>query len=317
MPKAVASEDPDASRSLRRAVLAAAASIALLAPGPSAAAEVVLSPDAQQHLGIKTAVLTLQHRSAQVDAFAKVLDPGPLAALQSDLSTAEAAAAASGAEAARSVALAKAGESMAKKDAEAAVAQAKGDQAKLALLRRRVGLEWGPGLARMSDGRRIRLIQALAAGKAALVQVDTPSNAGQPGAHTVEIDIGDTSVHAPVLGPSRNAEPRLQSSGLIALVTGPQAVLFSIGLTQSARINTSSSVSGVVIPRSAVVRSQGSDWAYVLTAAGRFDRRRLADPAPETDGLFVAQGFRPGEAVAVQGVAALLTAELGQPGPGG
>ena len=318
MHNSVASKARKVSRSLERAAFAALASIALLAPGVSAAApEVVVGSDAQQRLGVKTAVLTPQHRSAQVDAFAKVLDPGPLAALQSDLSTAEAAAAASSAEATRAVALAKAGESLAKKDAEAAVAQAKGDQAKLALLHRRVGLEWGPGLVRMTDQRRGALIQALAAGKAALVQVDTPSNEGQPGARTVEIDIGDASVHAPVLGPSRTAEPRLQSSGLIALVTGPQAVLFSVGLTQSARINTSSSTAGVVIPRSAVVRHQGSDWAYVLTGAGRFERRPLVNPAPETDGLFVSQGFRPGEAVAVQGVAALFTAELGQAAPGG
>lgn len=297
--------------------LAVLAGLGLVTAGTAALADVELPAAAQQHLGIVTARLTQQHRSTQVAAFAKVLDPGPLAALQSDLSTAEAAAAASGAEARRSQALARSGEALARKDAEAAVAQAREDQAKLDLLRRRVGLEWGPGLARLSDGRRTQLIQALSAGKAALVQVDTPSNEGQPGARTVEIDIGDGSVHAPVLGPSRNAEPRLQSSGLIALVTGPQAILFSIGLTQSARINTSSNVSGVVVPRAAVVRSQGSDWAYVLTGGTHFERRLLADPVPETGGLFVTQGLRPGDAVAVQGVAALFAAEQGQPRQGG
>ncbi len=133
----------------------------------------------------------------------------------------------------------------------------------------------------------------------------------------MEIDIGDGSVHAPVLGPSRNAEPRLQSSGLIALVTGPQAILFSIGLTQSARINTSSAVAGVVIPRAAVVRSQGSDWTYVLTQDTHFERRRLAEPVPETGGLFIPQGFQPGEVIVVQGVAALFAAEQNPPRQGG
>ena len=291
--------------------------LGVAASGLPAGADIVLRTDVQQRLGIRTAALAPAHRSTQVAAFAKVLDPGPLAALEADLDTAAAAAAASTAEARRAEALATSGEGMARKDAEAAVAQARGDQAKLSLLRRRIGLEWGPGLARLSDQRRGRLIQALAAGKAALVQVDTPSNEGQPGARTVEIDIGDGSVHAPVLGPSRNAEPRLQSSGLIALVTGPQAILFSIGLTQSARINTSSALPGVVIPRGAVVRGQGSDWAYVLTQETHFERRRLADPVPETGGLFVTRGFRPGEVVVVQGVAALFAAEQGQPRQGG
>ena len=293
----------------------AAAAIGLSAP--VALAQLALPPAAQQHLGVKTAVLTQARRSTQVAAFAKVLDPGPLAALEADLDTAAAAAAASGAEAARASALARSGESMSSKDAEAAVAQAKGDQAKLALLRRRIGLEWGPGVAQLPDRRRVQLIQALAAGKAALVQVDTPSNEGQDGARSVEIDIGSTSVEAQVLGHSRTAEPRLTSSGLIALVTGPQAILFSNGLTQSARINTSSAVTGVVIPRDAVVRYQGSDWAYVLTGGTRFERRRLDSPVPEAGGLFIARGVWPGEAVAVQGVAALLAAELGQSRRGG
>ena len=307
---------PRRGRALRRSIAAAVAG-AIALSGLSAFAQIVLPEATQQHLGIKTTVLPLQHKSAQVAAFAKVLDPGPLAALESDLDTAAAAAAASGAEAARASALAHNGESMARKDAEAAVAQAKADQAKLALLRRRIGLEWGPGVARLSDRRRVQLIQALAGGRAALVQVDSPSNEGQDGARSVEIDIGSGSVQAAVLGHSRNAEPRLTSSGLVALVTGPQAILFSIGLTQSARIDTSSSVQGVVVPRSAVVRYQGSDWAYVLTGGTRFERRLLQSPAPEPGGLFVAQGLRPGEAVAIGGVAALFAAEQGQSRPGG
>ncbi len=112
-----------------------------------------------------------------------------------------------------------------------------------------------------------------------------------------------------MIGPSRTAEPRLQSSGLICLVAGPQAVLFSVGLTQSARINQPTSESGVVLPRGAVVRSEGSDWAYVRTGPAAFERRQIQDPIPEADGYFVGHGFAPGDVVAVQGVAALFAAD--------
>jgi len=247
----------------------------------------------------------------QVAAFAKVLDPGPLAQLESDLDTAIAAAAASGAEAARARALSPGSAAMSAKDAEAAISQARQDELKVVQLRRQVGLQWGPGLARMSDARRQGLVKALSEGHAALVQVDTPDSQGQAGARTVEIDIGSGSVHAPVIGPSRNAEPRLQSSGLIALVTGPQAILFSIGLTQSARIDQPSSQTGVLLPRTALIRYQGLDWAYVRRGPGQFERRQVSGPTPEKDGDFVAQGFQPGEQVAVQGVAALFAAEQG------
>ena len=267
--------------------------------------------DLQRRLGVRTVVLTPQRHAMQVAAFAKVLDPGPLAALESDIDTAVAAAAASAAEAARARVLSAQGGAMSAKDAEAAISQARQDQAKLALLRRRVGLEWGPGLARISDTRRRALVKAVSEGHAALVQVDTPDSQGQAGARSVEIDIGSGSVRAPVIGPSRTAEARLQSSGLIALVTGPQAILFSVGLVQSARIDQPSAQSGVLLPRSALIRYEGADWAYVRRGPARFERRQVADPSPEKEGDFVAQGFSPGEVVAVQGVAGLFAAELG------
>jgi len=273
-------------------------------------------PDLQRRLGVKTAPLKAEHRKSEVDAFAKVLDPEPLVQLDSDLRTAAAAAAASGAEAQRSAALHSAGAAVSAKDAETATAQARSDALHLSMLRRRVGLEWGPGLSRMSDAQRDQLVAALVAGKAALVHVDTPSNAGQAGAKTVKIDVGDDSVPGRVLGPARAAEPRLQSSGLIVEVTGPSAVLLSVGLTQSAHIDTSSTLQGVGLPREAIIRYRGSVWAFVSHDGNRFERRLVENAVPEEAGLFVPGGFAAGEQVVVQGAAGLFAAELGRPGGG-
>ena len=190
--------------------------------------------------------------------------------------------------------------------------QAKQDAIKVTFLRQRLGLEWGPGIVRMSDRQRAALIHALASGKAALVHVDTPSNDGQAGARTVKIDVGTDSVPGIVLGAARAAEPRLQSSGLIVEVTGPSAILLSVGLTQSAHIDSGDPQSGVVVPRSAVIRYQGSTWAYVRRADGRFERRLILNGVPEDAGLFVTSGFAPGEQVVTRGAASVFTAELGQ-----
>jgi len=290
--------------------LAAALAAALAACGAARAQPVLtLGVDQQQRLGIGVEALAETRRQTQVAAFAKVLDTGPLAQLESDLDSQIAQADASAREAERARTLGKNSTSMSAKDAEAAIAQARQDQTKLALLRRQVGLQWGPGVARLSDARRRALIRSLSEGHAALVQVDTPDSEGQAGAKTVEIDIGSGSVQGRVLGPSRNAEPRLQSSGLICLVTGPQAILFSIGLTQSARINQPSSQTGVLLPRSALVRFEGSDWVYVRTGLRTFERRAADDPVPEADGDFVAKGFSPGDQVVVRGAAALFAAD--------
>jgi len=292
-------------------VLITALSVAGQAHAAASGGSLSLPIDVQRRLGVKTATLTAEKRKAEVDAFAKVLDPGPLVALDSDLRTAIAAAAASRAEAARSKLLHANGGTVSAKDAEAAEAQGRSDATHVVFLRHRVGLEWGPGIARLSDRRRQDLIAALSAGRAALVHVDTPSNQGQDGAKTVRVDVGSGSVPGVVLGPARTSEPRLQSSGLIVEVTGPSAILLSIGLTQSAHIDSGSPQPGVVLPRSALIRYRGSTWAYVRHPAG-YERRLVENGAPQEGGLFVASGFSPGEDVVTAGAAGLFAAELSQ-----
>jgi hypothetical protein len=290
--------------------------LAIIAPTAAwgQAPSITIDAPSQARMGLTTQILSSGRQSAQIDAFAKVLDPGPLAQLESDLLAAEAAAAASNAEAQRARALFGSGGGVALKDVETAEAQAAGDASRLDLLRRRVGLEWGPGVARLSPSRRAQLLRDLAAGTAALVHVDTPSNEGQAGARTVDIDVGtgDQSVHGMVLGPARAAEPRLQSSGLIVEVRGESAVLLSVGLTQSAHINSTSAVTGVVIPRSAVIRFQGSDWAYVRLGPTRFERRLIQNPIPQDKGLFASAGFEAGESVVDRGAAELFAVEQAQ-----
>ena len=281
--------------------------------GAASAAGVRLSPTVERQLAIATRTVTLTHRATEVDAFAKVLDPGPLVQLDSDLATAQAAAEASSAEAARAKALHAADGGVSAKDTESAVAQARSDALKVEILLRRVGLEWGPGVVRMTPAARGRLVRGLAAGKIALVHVDTHNNEGQAGARVVKVDIGDGSATGVVLGPARAAEPRLQSSGLLVEVTGPTAILLSVGLTQSAHIETSTAQTGVLVPRAAVIRFKGSDWVYVRAGPGVYVRRLIESPVPQQEGFFVPKGLSPGDEVVARGAAALFTAEQSLP----
>jgi len=296
---------------MKRFILITAAAACLAGvSGPAWAAGIQLNAEVQGRLGIKTQSLALTHQSGEIDAFAKVLDPGPLVQLASDLATAEAAAAASRAEAQRATALHASNSGVAAKDMEAAVSQARQDALKVDFLRQRLGLEWGPGVARLSPAARAKLMRGLAAGTVALVHVDTHNNEGQTGARFVKVDVGSDSVRGVVIGPARAAEPRLQSSGLIVQIEGPSAILLSVGLTQSAHIETSDPKAGVLLPRSAIIRFQGADWAYVQTSATAFTRRLVQNPAPEADGFFVADGFAAGDKVVVGGAAALFADEL-------
>ena len=297
------------ARTVRLLGCVASLAWAVLAGAQAAAATVELTPAAQQRLGVATLRLAAARRAAELDAFAKVLDPAPLVQTDSDLRTAEAAAAASGAEARRADALHRQNGEVSAKDAQAATAQARADALHVQLLRRQLALAWGPGVASLDARRREALVRGLAAGRVALVHVDTHNNQGQAGARSVRIDIGDSSVTGRVIGPARAAEPRLQSSGLIVEVTGKSAVLLAVGLTQSAHIASANQQSGVVTPRSAVVRYEGSDWVYVRVASDRFERRLLPDPTPAPEGYFAPHGLAAGDEVVVQGASALFALE--------
>ena len=293
-----------------KAASAIALAIVTLAMAPAAAfAGISVSPSEQTRLGIVTRKLVATRHSAEVDAFAKVLDPGPLVQLQSDLATAESAATASAAEATRSRALNSQGAAVSAKDMEAAVAQARSDALRVTFLRQRLGLEWGPGVARLSDAARGRLVRGLSAGTIALVHVDTHNNEGQTGARFVKVDIGDASVRGPVIGPARAAEPRLQSSGLIVEIDGRSAILLSVGLTQSAHIESTTAETGVLVPREAVIRFEGSDWVYARSGPSVFERRMLETPIPEADGFFVSRGLAAGDDIVVRGATGLFVAE--------
>jgi hypothetical protein len=246
------------------------------------------------------------------------MDPGPLAALDADIAAAAAAVQASQAEARRARGLYGADATVSRKTAEAAEAMARADAAKLTLLRRRVGLEWGSALSRLSDAQRGALVANLASGRSALVRIDAATGFGQVPPPSLEIDLGRLgAAHARVLGFARTSDARMAGAGLIALVSGPQAAAMPAGLTATARVAVARAQPGVMIPRTALIRAEGKTWAYVRRSATDFERRPVIGATPDPDGLFAPQGFRANEPVVVSGASALLAAERGAAEPEG
>jgi hypothetical protein len=292
-------------------VRAAVLGVALLAAPALAAPEALLKIDAatQARIGVTTVPLQAARRSASVTGFARALDPGPLAQLDSDIATAAAALAASQAEAARTKALNAADQTVSKQAAEAAASQARQDAAKLQLLRRRVGMEWGPSLAKLSDARRSKLVADIAAGRAALVRIDSAQGLSQVhGSAEIELGAGGRA-HAAILGPSRVGDPRLQSTGVLALVSGPAALQFGNGTVAPATIGGGAGAEGVVIPRAALLRNAGQTFVYIRRDAGNFERRAVPAGLNDPAGLFVTSGFKAGEAVVTAGAAQLFAAQ--------
>lgn len=288
----------------------ALALFALLSASRAQAASplIEMSADIQRKLGLATQPAAAVHHAGGLTGFARVLDPGPLAVLDSDIVQAAAMAQASQAEAVRAKGLAAADATVSTRAAEAAIAQARADAAKLNLLRRRLGLEWGPAFMTMSEPRRGALVGQLASGAAALVRID--AGASLTGAKSVRLDLGGgRSANVQVLGAARAADARLLSSGLVGLVLGPQAAELGVGLTLPASIAVSGGGEGVMVPRSALIRASGATFVYVRKDATHFERRTLTGAATDPAGLFASGGVSPGEPVVTAGAAALHAAE--------
>lgn len=294
---------------MRRTILALALGVAVATPALAAPVLLKINATTQARLGVTTAPLAGVRKTASVSGFARAVDPVPLATLDADIAAAAAALGASQAEATRTRTLNAADQTVSKRVAEAAAAQARADAAKLALLRRRVGLEWGPSLQAMSDARRGRLIGDIAAGRAALVRIDASSGLSHL-TGTATIDLGPSGLaRAAILGPARVGDPRLQSTGLLALVSGPQALRMASGTVAPATLAAGSSASGVIVPRAALLRTAGKTFAYVRRDPASFERRAVTGGVPDPAGLFVTAGFRAGELVVTKGAAQLFAAE--------
>ncbi len=260
-------------------------------------------------LQIRTAQLQAAHGDDTIPGFATVMDTSTFLQLLSDYGAAKAALAASQAEANRTAILAK-DATVSAKVAEAAKAQAVADQTKVTLLRQRLGFEWGPYFAGLSDASLTQLAHDIAAGQAAVIRVDTPSGKGQRGATSVAIDLAAFgSVQARVVGVARTADQKLQSPGVVAIVTGSQAAYLGNGLTLTATLYGGGATAGILVPNGALLRKSGHVYAYVRTAPQTFVRREVVPLRVVADGLVTNQGFRIGDTVAIRGASALLAAE--------
>ncbi|WP_225010198.1 efflux RND transporter periplasmic adaptor subunit [Novosphingobium percolationis] len=263
--------------------------------------EVRLERAEQQRVGLSVAPAITTTAPAITHGFARGLDGGALAAIDAEIVTARAAAGASRAEAARLAELFAQDQSASAKSVEAARAQSAADAARVGLAERRIGLEYGPGLARLGPGARHALIADIAAGRAALVRIDVPG-ANLDALSRMRIDGSAVAV----LGPAAAADARLQSAGLLAILRGPIAASVTNGRILDVKVERGSAESGVAVPRDAVLRWRGGLWVYRQEGPESFERVELVDARPIGGGWFVRSGLTAGNRVVTGGAETLL-----------
>jgi hypothetical protein len=296
------------------AILAVFLSPICIMAGNSAPASEPLTISAadQARLGVSTIQLTSQQEREGVFAVVRAVDPAALFALAADFQSATAAATASGDELARLESLARNDNSASRKSVQATRQTAEADAARLTLVKRRIAVEWGVSFRSMMTDGFGELADAIARGEAALVRADCPE---QPAGVRGDIEFALAPEIAPVtatpLGLSGSADARLQTIGLFGVVKGEAAQQVRPGRLFSGEIKTSKILSGVVIPRSAILRIAGDSFAYVKTGDTTFERRPISNATVISDGWYVSEGFSSGDTIVTSGAGSMLAVERG------
>jgi hypothetical protein len=287
------------------------APVAEVATETTAANGVHMDAETQAKMGVAVAPVAATSAPQTAEGFARVIDVGPLAAIESEVSAAEAAAASSQEEYRRLQTLAAQDQAASARSVEQARAQAAADAARAKLAARRIGLEWGASLERMSDGERSRLLTDIAAGHAALLRIDSPGVAAAVKRAIVRLEKGGDPIAVTIIGQAAAADARLQTTGLLGLVRGAAASTLPTGRLLQADLELGEAQPGLLLPASALLRTENSVWVYLKTGEDTFERRDVGAGRAVPDGWFIAEGVAAGDQVVTEGAASLLAAEQG------
>ena len=279
-------------------------------------AVISMSDETQGDLGILVKSLAAFQMSPEVKGYGKVLDPALLAGLLTELALAQAAYTASSAELARLKTLEGQGNASTRALQTADTAALR-DRLAVQSARERLALSWGKALADQKDLPAFaHLLTSL---EAALVRIDLPvgETLQAPPAGARMATLSGQSSEAEFLEPAPSVDPQMQGRGYIFLLK-PNSPRLSPGESVIGYLKTPGEpLVGVVIPREAVVRTEGAGWVYVLNSGGdAFTRVEVALDHPTEGGWFVTKGVSAGEFVVVTGAQQLLSIELRGQGGG-
>jgi len=270
---------------------------------------ITMDDDTQGENGINVAKVQAGEMKREVKGYGRVLDPAPLEALLNELASAQAASAASSNELARLKTLAGQGNASTRlmQTGEAAALH---DQLAVQSASDRLALSWGKAVMERADSEAF--LKSLVSFQRALVRVDLPGAETLPGVAEGArvVSLSGNSSDGALLGPAPNVDPQTQGRGFIFLVgTNTSGLVPGQAVTGFIKIE-GEPLTGAIVPSTAVVRTEGSGWVYVLQGNGEdFVRVPVSLDRPVDNGWFVTNGVSASNYVVVTGAQMLLSEE--------
>jgi hypothetical protein len=277
---------------------------------------VTMSDETQGDLGILVKSPTAFQMSPELKGYGRVLDPAPLAALITELASAQAAYTASSGELARLKTLEGQGNASARalQTAEAAAAR---DLVAIQSARERLILSWGKTVADQKD--LPSFVHDLTSLETVLVRIDLPvgERLKEPPAGARIATLSGPAADAAFLEMAPSTDPQMQGQGFIFLLR-PNSLRLTSGESVVGYVKIPGEpLAGVIIPREAVVRVEGAGWMYVQNEGGEaFTRIEIPLDHPTEAGWFVTKGATATDHVVTTGAQQLLSIELKGQGGG-
>lgn len=298
---------PSSNRSFRSAW----AAIAALSLATQVQADAVITAEQRNALGIDTSPLVEKQIAKEYPATAQVLDAAPLIVLLRDLRAAQAAARASKSELGRAEQLHAADANVSTKALESARVQALTDTGRVDGLRAQLLTAWGPALASMSDEGREKLAADLLGNRAVLVRAETRQSGNQTDraplrAGRVRLLAEAENLAADVLGQAAGGG---QTIGRAYLLRVASSTLQAGQVLEAELQDPKQLISGIVVPRSAIVRWQGETWVYTEGEQNHFMRTAIRPTQWIDAGCLVQMELKAGQKVVTTGSSMLLAIE--------
>lgn len=268
---------------------------------------ITLDRKVQQLIGLQMATVTATTLPFEVQAYGRVLDSTLLVTLHGDAAAARAALQASQQQYLRLKQLALQNNASAAA-LDTAEAQFEHDRSALDTAKAQLAAASCAGLSDEPED----FFKALAGQKDVLIRLDTPADnllSETPTAARLLVPGMKRPVVVNFIGRAATTDPQVQGAGFILIATNPPPAL-TPGLAVTGFLQLPGALTiGVVVPDTAVVRSDESDWIYVQADETNFERRKVVLDRLTNDGWFVTNNVAPDDRVVVNGAQVLLSEE--------
>jgi multidrug efflux pump subunit AcrA (membrane-fusion protein) len=265
-------------------------------------------------MGLQVTTLVQTQQAQELRGAGRVLDPSALAVPFYDRESARAALEVTEKEYQRVEKLQRGSANASQRELEAAHAALERDRSAFDSAQARLASVFGPELVARRD-ELAALVHALALREIAVARIDLPvgESPAEPPTGARVSALGDEATapkEARILGPAPDADPLTQGRGFLVRIEGmpwPPGTAV-VGFLALAGPPTS----GVLVPRSALVRYEGRTFIYLAHPedSNTIERRPVEVAQLTSDGAFIPTGLAAGDQVVVVGAQQLLSTEI-------